>query len=187
MNDSDKGKFLTLLLPMGAVYNVEMPKEQMAMYWLALKGMLTIEEFERAVSISLQTLKWLPKPSELIECVKPSRALLAWEVFTKVARRPLTHSINFQDPLINAVVRSKGGLRQAYRIPDDVFFSHYRRDFLEAYRNFERGQGQPDTSPLLVGGNHESSETLPPRGIACRYVHSGIGIGFCHAERLESR
>ena len=57
MNDSDKGKFLTLLLPMGAVYNVEMPKEQMAMYWLALKGMLTIEEFERAVSISLQTLK----------------------------------------------------------------------------------------------------------------------------------
>ena len=80
MNDSDKGKFLTLLLPMGAVYNVEMPKEQMAMYWLALKGMLTIEEFERAVSISLQTLKWLPKPSELIECVKPSRALLAWGV-----------------------------------------------------------------------------------------------------------
>ena len=57
MNDSDQGNFLTLLLPMGAVYNVEMPKEQMAMYWLALKGMLTIEEFERAVSISLQTLK----------------------------------------------------------------------------------------------------------------------------------
>ena len=58
-------------------------------------------------------------------------------------------------------------------IPDDVFFSHYRRDFLEAYRNFERGQGQPDTSPLLVGGNHESSETLPPKGVACRYQRQG--------------
>ena len=59
-------------------------------------------------------------------------------------------------------------------IPDDVFFSHDRRDFLEAYRNFERGQGQPDTSPLLVGGNHESSETLPPKGIACGYQITGI-------------
>ena len=173
MTESDNKRFMDLLIPMSAIYGVEMPQEQILGYWIVLKPNLTIEEFQRAVGIAASTLKFMPKPSELIECVKPSRALLAWEVFTKVARRPLTHSINFQDPLINAVVRSKGGLRQAYRIPDDVFFSHYRRDFLEAYRNFERGQGQPDTSPLLVGGNHESSETLPPKGIACGYQIAG--------------
>lgn len=170
MNENDKEEFLRMLIPMSAIYGVAMPEDQIVGYWMVLKPMLTIDEFRRAVGIAASTLKFMPKPSELIDCVKPSRALLAWETFAKVARRPITHSIDFGDPLINAVVRSKGGLREAYRIPSDTFYSHYRRDFLEAYRAFERGTAVPDTSPLLVSGHHEGSLGLPGKKISCSYL-----------------
>ena len=80
MTESDNKRFMDLLIPMSAIYGVEMPQEQILGYWIVLKPNLTIEEFQRAVGIAASTLKFMPKPSELIECVKPSRALLAWGV-----------------------------------------------------------------------------------------------------------
>lgn len=174
MTDDDKKRFMALLLPMSAVFGVEMPKDQVIGYWIALKPNLTIEEFEKAVGVALQTLKWMPKPVELIDLVKPSKALLAWDVFAKVARGYIRHSINFQDPIINAVARSLGGLTEISKVPSDKFYAFTRKDFLESYREFERdGLRDVDSGPLLIRGNHEGDGHLPGRGIACGYVNGG--------------
>lgn len=171
MTDDDKQKFMALLLPMSAVFGVEMPKEQVIGYWIALKPILTIDEFEKAVGVSMQTLKWMPKPVELINLVKPSRAMMAWEVFAKVSRGYLRNSINFQDPLINAVARSLGGLSEVSKVPSDKFYAFVRKEFLDSYRELERdGARSIDTSPLMIRGHHEGDDYLPGRGIACRYI-----------------
>jgi hypothetical protein len=174
MTEKDNKRFMALLLPLSAIYGQEMPEDQIFGYWLALKPHLTIEEFERAVGIAAASHKWLPKPSELIEIIKPSKALAAWDVFRKVARGHIRNSIDFEDKTINAVVRSLGGLSDASKVPSEKFNSFYRKDFLEAYGAFERqGLDSVDSGPLMVRGYHEGAGYLPGRGIACGYVSDG--------------
>lgn len=173
MTEQDNERFMALLIPLSSVYGVEMPEEQIVGYWVALKPYLSIDEFERAVGLAMANLKWFPKPVELIEMIKPSKSLQAWEIFSKVARGYVRNSIDFQDKTINATVRSLGGLKIASDKDPDTFYTFYRKAFLEAYTKLERdGLNGMESGPLLLRGYHEGDGPLPRRGIACGYIES---------------
>ncbi len=166
-------EFVSNLMALAAGFKHEMDEDQILIYWLGLQD-LELSEFKQSVIEAIRTLEWFPKVAQLRNLVRPSKALLAWETFVKHAGRkydPRT-SFDFGDRLINAVVRSKGGIREASEVSDDTFYSFYRKDFLEAYREFERGSGKnADLGPLKVCSRHDSTP-YPVRFVCCEYLNS---------------
>jgi len=160
------------MITLAAIFRTEVSEDSILGCWSVLKQQLTINEMEQAVSLSGAKLTFMPKPAELIELVRPSKAILAWMTFAKHARRSLRHSLDFADPITNAVARSKGGLRQAYLMDEAEFWSFYRRDFLAAYAAIESQSDHStiDSRPLFITGNHEGETTKPVLRIECSYL-----------------
>ena len=81
MANRRKLEFGETITKMAAIHGVEVDKAMLAGYWDALESMGQ-ESLDRAVREANRTLKWFPKPAELIELAgglgSEHRARLAW-------------------------------------------------------------------------------------------------------------
>lgn len=111
--------------------------------WVQALADLEPGTVERAVVAAIQSCKNMPSVAELRElagCTKPEdRALLAWTaVENAVEKFGAYKHVSFDDPLINATIRSLGGWVAICSKPTDEFDKWTRLDFLKSYAAMSR-------------------------------------------------
>jgi hypothetical protein len=137
-------------------------------YRIGLFG-LDVRSVQSATAAALRTAKMMPSPAELRELAgelrATDRAEKAWIAFdSAISRFGPYKSLSFDDPTINAVVRSLGGLAVVCELPADEYERFVRGRFLKAYESLWRsGVGHDQAAPLLGyfdRVNQESSEPV---------------------------
>lgn len=158
MVDSDKTRFSVVMGTLGATFSHEPTPILMKAYFSAMAD-LEIEQVEQAAIKWIATGRFFPKPIELREQVQntESRALAAWAVVERKlggASIGYIRAITFTDGLINAVLRSLGGLPRVKAMNQQDFANWFRRDFLIAYRELQRyGTDEVNMKPLVESEN----------------------------------
>jgi hypothetical protein len=115
--------------------------DQLRGYVLALRK-LSSEQFQRAIDRALEECKTFPTPAHLIElsgyATLPRRALIAWQdAVNAVLRHGYPRNVNFEDRIINAVIRGLGGwvnFNAAFTSARDEEF--LRLKFIKNYEHF---------------------------------------------------
>lgn len=130
MNTEHKQDFAMALGTIGIALGHNVEEQLITVYWQALND-LGFEDFKRAASVAIRTLKWFPKPAELREFAEgPSRitAAMQWaHVRRMVDKIDIYGSPDFGS-LVNAILHALGGWKVLCEksIPDLVW---YQKDF----------------------------------------------------------
>jgi len=115
-------------------------------YWKIFKP-LTDEEAQKIINQAILTLKFFPKPAELIELLqgdKTERAVRAWEKFYHaIARVGPYQSVEFDDPAIHSTIELMGGWIEAGKWKNEEM-KWKQKDFLVIYLVMERKKNHPE-------------------------------------------
>jgi len=106
-------------------------------YFMAMQD-LGIERCERAFVVAMQKCKWFPKPVELREFVKlpgEDPEYRAGQASQLALKHGITGraAVDFQDPLINAVIRRLGGLDYFAQLGAVEAERYVRKRFIDEY------------------------------------------------------
>lgn len=154
MNDRDKKRLAELVTLLAEGFRQAVTEATLLAYWMALSD-LSLKSVETAVQKALRECKFMPTAAELRaltgELSIAQRASIAFEA---VAKATLTHggykSVNFTDPLCNAVVRNLGGWQRLCEVEDvEEFEKWIRKDFERVYT-------------LLAQQDHVNAERCQP-------------------------
>jgi hypothetical protein len=122
-------------------------------YIAGLEG-LTVEQIEQGVNRALKTCKFMPAPSELRELAGDlkgqDRAVKAWMALElAIVRQGAYRTVDFDDPVINATVRSLGGWERVCTTDAKEFDTFTRQKFIAAYTSlYAAGVGEEEAAPL---------------------------------------
>lgn len=168
-----KVEFCKIMAPAVAAFQAKFDDEVAGVYHMALDS-LGPEALQVSIVKAITTLKFFPKPAELIEMAgwQQSPAISAELAFETVsrARDHLSEwdSVNF-GPLTNRVVAQLGGWPEVHRMNDAEWVKFIRRTFIEIYTNFAQSYNQ--TGPKSLTGmeerqnEHRASNGLPTRRV----------------------
>lgn len=175
-NEETREEFGTAITAMLETFGAEGTTPQLLGYWYALRD-LSLEEVQQAVYEAMRTHKRRPMPAELRELVEggsgSDRAIEAWGDVLKAVPRGPYKWIDFDDSLINAVIRNMGGWPAFLsRFADAESEKWVRLEFLKAYEAFASRRMDGDacdplpglSEVMLVGG--KLMEPIPVR-IGC--------------------
>jgi hypothetical protein len=143
-------------------------------YRIGLEG-LTPEQVELASHRALKESKFMPSPAELRELAGEmrieDRAQVAWLAFdAALSRHSYYRTLTFDDVVINAVVRSMGGLAVVIETPADEYTGNFRARFLRAYEGLARSRlGSDQCGPLL--GYHDKTNEASSAPVV---IHTGL-------------
>jgi hypothetical protein len=133
----DKKRFAAIMGTLYVCFDREPNMLQVDTYFNILSESLSIEQIESGAKQWMTVGRFFPKPVELLEQIpeiNPDyRASAAWQValrFGITNRRPL----NFQDPIINMVIRRLGGLDYFARLGEDEANRFVRQRFIDEYK-----------------------------------------------------
>ncbi len=123
-------------------------------YWIGLED-IQIRDLQTAVQRAIRESKFLPKPAELRSLAgsmsDATRAVLAWEIVTKsIIQIGSYRSVDFEDPAINAAIRTVGGWEWICDQPDDQLQRFIRQKFIDAYVQLAR-RPLGDRGKYLIG------------------------------------
>jgi hypothetical protein len=147
-------KLTELIAAMAATFNREVDEAMFLGYEMALSD-LSIEAIQTAVQMALRSCKFMPTGAELRELagdVSPKeRAAVALGVVDLAIKTDgYYRSVNFDDPLVNATIRSLGGWEHASTLEGEFAINQWRRDFKDTYVAFcKAGVGRQACGPLL--------------------------------------
>lgn len=165
-----KQKFAEVIMALAAIHDKEVDKATLQGYWLAL-GELEIERLQEAATVAARTLKFFPKPAELLELAGgesvEDRAKLAWVEVSKAAKS----SSWPKDPLAAEAVRHMGGPRRLGQMKTDEFEVWGRKQFEEIYASLSvrvRREGLPP---------HPETEALPEGKVKQLVAETAAKIG----------
>ena len=138
MESADKNRFVEALAALREVLGGQ-PLSQAAIrgYWIALSG-LSYAQYELACKRAMQSLKWFPKPVELIELAtgtESQKTEAAWlELQRALDAYGSHHEIMIADPALALTIKSMGGLGViANRPTKDQNWA--RKEFGQAYES----------------------------------------------------
>jgi len=119
-------------------------------YWQAFKP-YSDEDIQKAFEIAMTTLKWFPKPVEILEILDGpvgSKASEAWRCLISAMEHVGAYrSVTFEDKTIHAVVNAWGGWDAICRITaDELRFK--AKEFKELYNSYKH---KPIEIPKLIG------------------------------------
>jgi hypothetical protein len=141
MQKSDKRKFVEVLTSLSDLYDFPVSKNALQLFWDILKE-YPIDAFVAAAKKHTETSKWMPKPSDFISAIKSlstsgeEKAVLAWTAVTKATRSVGGNaSVEFDDPLIHAVVRNLGGWSTLCSSSATYFQNNTRKQFISTYES----------------------------------------------------
>ena len=148
MTVKDFDNYSEILMQLCDAFGKEYTVSRGKAYWLALND-LSLEHFRRAAVKCLRESKFMPVPAELREAVDiisaPERAILAFGVLSRALALGARVSVNFDDPLINAVVKNTGGWIALTRRNEQAL-DMYRKAFIETYKCYmKNGISEVDT------------------------------------------
>lgn len=138
MTDDDKTRFALAIASLAEVFDKSLSSNVIKAYFEALHG-FDIEQVERSVVIAKRMCQFFPRPANLIEFIigdPQDRAAIAWARFTKALDYVGTYqSVNFNDPVLHAVVVGMGGWQEMWRLSrlDDNELGYKRAEFMKLY------------------------------------------------------
>lgn len=182
MNDSEKASFVTAIGAMLETFGQEATKPILHGYWLGL-GDLELGDLQAAVAKAIRSCDRLPRPVELRrlagEKTKDQRAIAAWGDVLRASSLGSYRHIDFQDRVINAVIRNLGGWPKFLERFDSEDGEKWARiDFLKTYVAFVEGGVDGEACKPLPGLSQASlvnGEVVAPvpRRIACAADRAG--------------
>ena len=145
MIDADKKAFAELMIGIGEMYNKEVSKSLMSLYFNSLKG-LNIDDVKDGVNSHITDSKYgsfFPKPADILRKSQSratsiqDRALLAWsEVSNAIIRTGSYGSPEFSDPITNAAIRQLGSWIDLCKTESDKM-TWKQKEFIEMFCLFE--------------------------------------------------
>jgi hypothetical protein len=144
MTSQDLPKFASLLTAMSAVFDKAITPQVTEIYFRILDR-FAIEEVERGISTACATLKFFPKPAELIDAICGGQADLedkahieATRVLTAIKRVGTYSSVAFDDPVTQAVIAQHFGGWHRFADMREDGEKWFIKDFAKAYASFAR-------------------------------------------------
>lgn len=135
-------------------FRQQVTKHTFDAYAVGLEG-LTIKQIEAGVSRALRECKFMPSSAEIRqlsgELNGQDRAVKAWDAFEHaVIEQGGYRTVDFDDVVINATVRSLGGWEAVCTMPVKEFDTFLRQKFLTAYAShYASGVGEDEAAPLV--------------------------------------
>ena len=176
MDDSEKVPFGLTIGAMLEAFGQESTKPRLLGYWLGLRD-LSLSQVQEGVAEAIRSSTRLPLPADLRTLAtggdSESHAIVAWADVLKAMPHGSYRHIDFEDRLINAVIRSLGGWpAMLERCSSADSEKWVRLEFLKAYRVLrDRGVSEDACQPLpglsevqCIGG--KIRKPIPKR-IAC--------------------
>ena len=163
MRTEDFLKFTEYLLTLGEVFGEQISELRLEAYRAALDG-YELPAIESAMRRATATLKFFPKPAELIELMEGShddRAGQAWHVLLDAVSDGGNASVKFLDPAAAAAMHvTFGGYLQAARTireADEQMIAHYRKNYMQAYQTARKFPREVETYRAGVFELHNSA------------------------------
>jgi hypothetical protein len=171
MHASDRARFKGLMEALASAFRAEPTTAFLEGYWLGLEDMTT-SDFEAAAKRALRECKFMPSVFELRsltgEMPAAVRAVSAWlELLKGIRRHGAWYSVDFEDKLINATVRSLGGWREVCAKESDELHVWTKKEFERLYGLLaQRGEPQGEEALYLAGqfevNNGASGHAIDP-------------------------
>lgn len=140
----DLPKFASSLTALAAVFDKAITPQITEIYFRILDR-FDIEEVERGISKTCATLKFFPKPAELIDAICGGQADLedkahieATRVLTAIKRVGTYDSVAFDDPVTMAVISQNFGGWHRFADMRESEEKWFLKDFAKAYVSFAR-------------------------------------------------
>jgi hypothetical protein len=154
VDNLNRRKLVDALTALAEVFDKK-ASELMINAYLAALADVPADQVIMACSRAVKECRWLPKPVELRELsgelAPQNRATIAWEAFARAARDPY-HSVDFDDPIVNATVRNLGGWIHLTSIDGMTEFEVFlRKRFETTYVSLYRSGVSPEQAAPLVG------------------------------------
>lgn len=123
-------------------------------YRIGLTG-LTPQAVKHATAFALQKCRFMPSSAELREMAGEikieDRAERAWLAFdSAISQHSVYKTLVFDDPVINAVVRSLGGVGLIIEMTDEEY-QFFRARFLKAYAALARSGVSGEAAEPMIG------------------------------------
>lgn len=183
---SDAERLADVVAVLGEAFRQSITDVTIRAYHLALSD-VPIAAVERAAVQAMRDCKFMPTAKELRDLATgtsaESRPMLAWTALMRVPFDPYRH-VDFDDPLVNATIRSLGGWPTFIeRFTDAEAEKWARKEFLETYARLAASNVSGDLCrplPGLATGRRlvRDGEILPP------LVHR-IELGIAIPPRLN--
>lgn len=149
---------------MAEAFNRTTSKTTVNAYRMGLEG-LTAEQVTSAAKRALRTCKFMPSPAEMRELsgeLPPAdRSVIAWTcIMRSRSKYGYYHSVNFDDPAINAAIRSMGGWERLATRFEEESEPFLKREFDRAYLTYaKRGVTVGEGAPLIGYIDRENAAT----------------------------
>ena len=148
-----KQKFIEVMGTAAALFDVDLEKKgpvYLDVYWQCMKP-FSDQEVARAFGVAMQTLKWMPRPADILEIISgaPSgKAFEAWNcMVTAMGFVGAYRSVVFEDKTIHAVIEAWGGWVEVCKLSTQEL-RYKTKEFQELYNMYKN---QPIDIPKLVG------------------------------------
>lgn len=137
MLPNDRPQFALLMNALASAFRVECDEPMLEGYWLALDD-VPLDGVQASVRAALRGCKFMPSAVELREMTggttAKNRAVLAFDSLSSaMATYGYYHSVNFDDPYINAAVANLGGWCRICDLPAEEFQKWFRKEFERVY------------------------------------------------------
>jgi len=155
VDHSKNRAFIDAMFALGEAFGRGVTDVTVRAYATALED-IRLADVLRACKRAMVESKWFPKAFELRELAgvlsPEDRAMRAWDAFAVAnAKFGFYDTVNFDDPTINATVRSLGGWRYVSTIEDRKEFEVFlRKDFERIYvSHYRNGISAAQAAPLI--------------------------------------
>ena len=156
MNAEDKDQFEKCIRALFAAFGQECTNATLSGYWMGLSD-VTIMQVQKSVGIAIRSTKFVAKPFELRDMLglvvsNETRAIEAWGDVQRALMIGAYKSVDFEDTLINATIRSLGGWPNfVARFTDSLQEEFARHAFCKTYRNLASSYVDGDACKPLQG------------------------------------
>ena len=169
----DRGRFIEILGTAAEVYGAQLSEILLDVYWNILKP-YSDEDVSIAFSTAMKTLKFMPKPAEILSILdgpSESKSYEAWNcLIAAMGHVGAYRSVEFEDKTIHAVVEAWGGWMEVCRITTEEL-RYKAKEFKELYNTY---QHKPIDIPKLIG-RVEAENT---QGGFLDFIETPVKVGF---------
>jgi hypothetical protein len=190
MHAKERPEFVTVISALAVSFGKEASEPLLMGYWLGLQDM-PLPDVKRAATRAMRERKFMPVPAELRELAgeltPADRAVIAWDSAFKANREHgYYETVDFDDPAVNATVRSMGGWEAFAERLDAEDVAWLRKEFERVYQVYaRRGVTAAEGAPLV--GFHDRNNRLngytdaihPPLRIATTLSPARQLVGGC--------
>jgi hypothetical protein len=151
MSEKDhKLRFAAIMESLGVVYQQQMSKELLKMYWLALQD-VHLDQLEQAAAAHVATSQWFPKPCDLRSANPEADAVRAWDsAIAAIHHHGMYRHVDFEDQVVNATIRHLGGWPEFCGMdPKDE--SWIRKEFVKTYQALAKAGTSKEQAAVLPG------------------------------------